>query len=335
MQPRVKVMHRLLLLGTPQIRNPAGLTLSRLMQPRPMALLSVLAVGGAHGATRDRLVSLLWGEAGEGRARRNLSESLYGIHQDLGNEAIAAVGQVLHLNGDVVSTDLAEFLAALPAGDRAAAVDLYRGPFLEGFHVAEAPAFDEWLSAERQRLAGLHSEALEALARAAVAADDHPAAARWWRRLLAADPLSSLVAIGLARALAATGDRANAMEILVSHSALLRAELGMDAGRGVLEAMEEVRAAGSSAPPSGARFAPHLMVPSETVPPPDEAAPSPSASRPAQMPTAAASLLSSGRRRARRHGYGRRDGGHRPGDRARAAARAARHHGNRHHSRNQ
>jgi Tol biopolymer transport system component/DNA-binding SARP family transcriptional activator len=268
------------------------------MQPRPLALLSVLAVGGAHGATRDRLVSLLWGEAGESRARRNLSESLYGIHQDLGNEAIAAVGQVLYLNGDVVSTDVAEFLAALQTGDRVAAAELYRGPFLEGFHVAEAPAFDEWLGVERQRLAALHSEALEALARAAVEAGDHPAAARWWRRLLAADPLNSPVAIGLARALAATGDRANAMEILVGHGALLRAELGMDAGRGVLEAMEEVRAAVASAPQGRAKAAQRPVPPSGGVPHAGEAGPGPSASSPVETPAAQPGAAAPRRRRA-------------------------------------
>ncbi len=256
-------MHRLLLLGTPQVRTPSGTAHARLMQPRPLALLSVLAVGGADGATRDRLVSLLWGEAGESRARHNLSETLYSIHQDLGDDAITAAGQVLYLSGDAVSTDLAEFLVALRTGDRAAAVALYRGPFLEGFHVADGPAFEEWLDAQRRRLAGLHVEALEALAHAAAEAGEHPTAARWWRRLLAVDPLNSPVAIGLARALVAAGDRANAMEVLVSHRALLHAEVGMDAGRGVLEAMEEVRAAVPSAPQREAKSAPRPPVPSE------------------------------------------------------------------------
>jgi Tol biopolymer transport system component/DNA-binding SARP family transcriptional activator len=242
-----------------------------------MAVLSVLAVGGAHGATRDRLVSLLWGEVGESRARHNLSDTLYGIHQDLGGEAVTAVGQVLYLNGDVVSTDLAEFHAGLQTGDRAAAVALYRGPFLDGFHVAEAPAFDEWLGAARQRLASLHAEALEALAHAAVAAGDQPVAARWWRRLLAADSLNSPAAIGLARALAATGDRANAMEILVSHRDLLRAELGMDAGRDILEAMEEVRAAAPSAPHRRAEASLSPTVPSQPASSPAQAAAPPAA----------------------------------------------------------
>lgn len=253
------------------------------MQPRPMALLSVLAVGGAHGATRDRLVSLLWGEVGEGRARHNLSGTLYGIHQDMGGEAVTAVGQVLYLNGDFVSTDLADFLAGVQEGDRVAAVALYRGPFLEGFHVADAPAFDEWLGAERLRLAGVHMEALKALARAAMEAGDHPAAAHWWRSLLAADPLNSPVAIGLARALAAAGDHANAMEILVSHRALLRAELGMDAGHSVLVAMEEVR---------GEQSAPLPAVLSQPVRHPGAVGPGASAPSPAEAPAAAAGTAS-------------------------------------------
>jgi len=259
------------------------------MQPRPIALLSVLAVGGAHGATRDRVVSLLWGEAGEIRARHSLSETLYGIRQDLGGEAITTVGQVLYLSGDVVSTDLAEFLAGLQTGDRAAAVALYRGPFLEGFHVADAPAFDEWLGEEQHRLAGVHVEALEALAQGAVQEGDHRAAARWWRRLLAVDPLNSPAAISLARALAAAGDRANAMEILVSHRALLRAELGMDEGHGILAAMEEVRAAVPSAPQPEAKSTSHRAVAARPARRPEEVSPGPSASSPGAAPAAAAS----------------------------------------------
>ncbi len=268
-------MHRLLLLGTPQVRTPSGATHGRLMQPRPLALLSVLAVGAADGATRDRLVSLLWGEVDESRARHNLSDTLYGVHQDLGDEAIRSVGQVLYLDANVVSTDLAGFFAGLRAGDRSAAVALYRGPFLEGFHVAGASAFDEWLGAERQRFAGLHVGALEALARAAVQEGDHQSAARWWRRLLAVDPLNTPVAIGLARALAATGDRANAMEILVSHGALIRAELGMDAGHGILEAIAEVRTQAPSEPKRETASAPPPIAPAPQPVPNAAAAPPP------------------------------------------------------------
>ncbi len=111
---------------------------------------------------------------------------------------------------------------------------------------------------------------MEGLAHAAVAAGDHPAAAQWWRRLLAADPLSSPAAIGLARALTVTGDRANAMQILVGHRVLLRAELGMDTGPGILEAMEEVRAAAPSTPPRSAEAASQPKAPSQTAPLPHE-----------------------------------------------------------------
>ena len=233
-------MHRLLVLGTPQVRDPAGVPLGRLMQPRPLALLAVLAAAGAHGATRDRLAMLLWGEADENRARHNLSVTLYLIHRELGPDAVTTAGQVLFLSRQVVSSDLDEFLGALRQGDRETALALYRGPFLEGFHVSDAPAFEEWLGLERQSIANRCAEAAEVLA---LASGDAAGAAHWWRRLVAEDPLNSRLVIALARSLAAAGDRGNAMEALVAHRVLLRHELGMDGARGLDEVMEELRAA--------------------------------------------------------------------------------------------
>src|SRR2546426_9334439 len=61
------------------------------------------------------------------------------------------------------------------------------------------------------RLAQCLGRACEALATAATARRDHPAAEEWCRRLTALDPLNSRYALGLVKALTAAGDRAGAL----------------------------------------------------------------------------------------------------------------------------
>jgi len=247
-----------------------------LAQPRPVALLSMLAVARGKGVTRDRLAALLWEDTPEIPARQRLSDTIYHIHRALGADAVTTAGQVVYLNPGTVSTDLGDFLDAIRRGDRERAVELYRGPLLDGFHVSDAPAFDEWLEPERRRVSVRFTEALEALARTAEEAGDYAEAARRWRRLLADDPLNSPAAIALARALAATGDHGNALKVLEAHQTLLREEVGLDAGPGVPEAMAQIRADATAAVRPGApRIAalPVQSVPPITAPAADAAIP--------------------------------------------------------------
>jgi Tol biopolymer transport system component/DNA-binding SARP family transcriptional activator len=272
-------MHRLVLLGAAQVLDAAGVPARGVMQPRPLGLLAVLAVAGTHGATRDRLAMLLWGETNDARARHRLADTLYLVHHALGADAVTTAGKVAYLNRAAVSADVNDFLDALRAGNGEAAIAAYGGRLLEGFFLTGAPAFEEWLGQQRRHLAGLRADVLETLASAHDDAGNHAAAMQYWRRLAADDPLNSRVAIALARAMAAGGDRGNAIKALAAHLALLREELGMDEGHGVLEALEEVRLAPRSfARPAAATGVP--LRPTPTGAAPGEGASEPRAARP-------------------------------------------------------
>jgi DNA-binding SARP family transcriptional activator len=234
-------MVRLLLLGTPQLTGSLPVQPGRVTQPRPMALLAVLASAGRHGVTRDRAVALLWGDSSEARARHHLSDVLYIVHRELGPDAIEASGQTLRLNESAVATDLSVFSRAVQAHQYEAALAEYRGPFLDGFHLAGATAFEEWVTAQRQHLKRQYGDCVESLASAAEAAGDLKEAGRWWRLLLEQDPFNSRVAVSLARSLLANGDRGNALEALESHRQLLRRELDADTGYEVRAFLEETR----------------------------------------------------------------------------------------------
>ena len=204
-------MIRLRLLGGASLSGPDGPLAGRAAQRRRVALLALLALARKPVA-RDKLIAWLWPESDTTSARRLLSEALYVVRRDVDERAIEALGDQLRLDPDRVACDAVEFEDALARGDAAAAVDLYDGPFLDGFFVNDAEEFERWAAAERDRLERRYREALEQLAVEAARRGDARAASSWWRRLAAQDPLDGRVALALMNALVAAGDRAGALQ---------------------------------------------------------------------------------------------------------------------------
>jgi DNA-binding SARP family transcriptional activator/TolB-like protein/Tfp pilus assembly protein PilF len=217
-------------LATFRLRGLGGLALVASIgaaagqQRRRLALLALLASGRERGITRDRLVSLLSPESSTESARHSLHQLLYYLRQQLGDDAFLG-SDPLRLNTAVISSDVLEFEDAIERGELARAAALYGGPFLDGFHLNVAP-FEDWVASERLRLTTMHAEAIRELACESEAAGDRSAATKWWRQLATLDPLSGSAALGLMRALAASGDASAALRHARDHTAMLRAELG-------------------------------------------------------------------------------------------------------------
>jgi serine/threonine-protein kinase len=113
-----------------------------------LALLALLAVTGSRGLTRDKLIAYLWPESTPENARHALEQLLYSLRRQTPKELVIG-GNPLRLNPAVVAADVEEFDRRLEAGDREAALALYRGPFLDGFFLTDSPEFEEWTEAER------------------------------------------------------------------------------------------------------------------------------------------------------------------------------------------
>ena len=220
-----------------RLRTLGGLTLARgsvdltgaVTQRRRLAILAVLAVAGQQGWSRDKLQALLWPESDADDARHVLNQLLHAQRRQVGFEGLFLGRKTLHLNPELISTDVGEFEAALAGGDPAAAAAVYGGPFLDGFFLKHAPEFDHWVDDQRSRLARRYLEAVAALAQRA-ARDGRPAeAAGWWRRALEADPLDTPAAVGLVESLIAAGDRLGALREGRRYAALVQTELGVAA----------------------------------------------------------------------------------------------------------
>jgi DNA-binding SARP family transcriptional activator len=234
---------RLRTFGTLALSGPEDDTfLSSQGHPRRrLALLAVLAAAGKEGRSRDQLLVLFWRDATQSHARHSLDQLLYAIRSSIDEAVFAGVNPV-HLNSAVISSDVGDFHAALKRGDLQAAVEEYRGPFLDGFFLTDAPEFEQWLDAERARLERSFSGALERLAQSAEAAQEHATAVRWWRKLAETDPVSGKNAAGLIRALMNAGDHSAALQYAEHYEAVVKRELGTSVGPVVANLVAEVRA---------------------------------------------------------------------------------------------
>jgi pimeloyl-ACP methyl ester carboxylesterase len=131
-----------------RIRALGGLELegSTFTRPKPLLLLTYLALEGPR-ARRD-VAELFWPRSG-GRLKT--------LTVTLGRLRSGALGCVASDGRKVwaeVDTDVARLLAALDRDDLDAALELYRGPFAEGFLVGDGEIeLEEWVVGTRERIA--------------------------------------------------------------------------------------------------------------------------------------------------------------------------------------
>ena len=222
-------MLRLQTFGSAFLTGPTGEPIAGAApQRRTLALLAALAVAGEGGSSRDKLVGLLWPEVDAERARHSLTQALYTARKAVQIDDLFVVGADIRLNEARITSDVREFEAALAAGNLQRAVELYRGPFLDGFFVSGSPEFERWSSAQRERLAGRAADALERLATSAEGSGDYRSAIEWRKRFCTLFPYDSGAALKLMTAMAKAGDRAGALQHAQAHAALLRAELDIE-----------------------------------------------------------------------------------------------------------
>lgn len=196
-------------------------------QRRLLALLVVLALAGERGLSRDKLIALLWPEAGEERARHSLTQALYAARRALNAEDLFEGRGDLRLNGERLQSDVRALEQALAVGDDERAAALYAGPFADGFYLPGCGEFEQWTSGQRSRLEDGVIGALERLARQAESDGRPRDAVEWRKRLATIRPLDASTAVGLMTSLAHAGDRAGALQHARLHETLLREELGL------------------------------------------------------------------------------------------------------------
>ena len=191
---------------------------------RAESLLAYLLLHRDAPQPRQRLAFLLWPGSSDGQAQTNLRKVLHTLRRALPDaDRLIEIGpRTLRWRPDApLWLDVERFERAVADGRSADAVGLYAGDLLEG-------RYDDWLAAERERLAGLLADALQRLARQHEQDHRWPEAIRCAERLIARDPLREdyhRLLIGLCRA---SGDRARAVRAYHVCATTLEDELGIE-----------------------------------------------------------------------------------------------------------
>lgn len=249
-------MPNLKLLGGVVLADEDGPVEGPVARRHPLALLALLAVAPARSLSRAKLVGYLWPDAREAKARNRLNTHLHHLRRQLGEDVLTSSGDELRLSRERLSCDVWAFEDALESETWERAVDLYEGPFLDGFRLKNTPTFGKWVDRERDRLARSYRAALEALAERAEERGEPAAAAGWWRKRVNEDPYDSRVIRRLMEALTTAGNPAAALRVARTHIQLVREELGTEPSPKVRELAERIEAGEAevgraASPPAG------------------------------------------------------------------------------------
>jgi DNA-binding SARP family transcriptional activator len=131
---------------------------------KALALLIYLTTeAGIH--TREKLTTLFWPESDATRGRGMLRTTLAHLREVLDTAYLSVEPQALSfafqsnfeldLHTLQVALDLIQSQPSPAVRERVMSqlqrvVNLYRGDFLEGFSLADTPAFDDWVSLQRE-----------------------------------------------------------------------------------------------------------------------------------------------------------------------------------------
>jgi DNA-binding SARP family transcriptional activator len=273
-------------LGPPEIRLE-GRRLTGLHSDKVRALLFYLAVEAGRPHRRESLAGLLWPDYPERSARTNLSNALSNLRTALGDRDAAlptfhVSRAAIQFNGQSDCwVDAAAFGDLVECGNWEETIDLYRGPFLEGFSLPDSRPFEQWTLVVRERLRRRMMAALEAQTAEREERGDYARAIEVARHQLEIEPWHEEGHRALMRLLALSGHRSAALTQYEACTRVLKEELDVAPSAETRALYEDIRADKTgarreaprrqpdggtpSALPTGAGPAPGLPAPTSPV----------------------------------------------------------------------
>lgn len=248
-------MLTLALLGPPEVRHVGRLL--TFPTRKTLALVVYLAVQGGR-QPREKLTALLWPESDEDRGRAALRQTLALLGDTLRAEACVS-GQHLVVRRDALAFDFgSEFtldVAALQssltprlerAPDEIVAVltpiaEHYKGDFLEGFSLTDAPEFDAWASVQREVFHRRMDAVFDRLSLAQLQTRRFDAALDTTARWVAHDRWSEPAHRRLIQLYAAAGERTAALRAYETCRLILSDELGVEPDSDTQALAERIR----------------------------------------------------------------------------------------------
>lgn len=187
---------------------------------RADALLYYMLV--RRSATRQELISLLWESCDEEVGLKNLRNALYTLKKSLGDLLLSPQKSLVVLNDQwEIDCDYDRFTRG---GDFSA----YQGPFLQGFSVKNAFAYEEWIGRTREKLHAQYLSLLAHHAQEAEDAGDFPSAQQYASDYLREDPLDEKMASFLMTLYRKAAQYPKAAQVYQRLKEALTEELGAD-----------------------------------------------------------------------------------------------------------
>ena len=197
-------------------------------QQRPLDLLKLVVALGGKDIDAESVMAALWPDAEGAAAKNSFDSAMFRLRKLLDVEdSLELASGKLSLDTSLIWTDVRALDAALdhaddapPAAAARRLLSAYPGPLLGS---EESP----WIAKPRDALRARVVRALMDLGQKLERSADHADAIEVYRRALEADNLAESLYRGLMRALAATGDRAEAMNAFRRCRELLSIVLGV------------------------------------------------------------------------------------------------------------
>lgn len=233
---------------------------SGLVSLKAQALLIFLACGQRQYG-REVLADLLWDERSQSQASSNLRYLLSSLRKQLGDyvtitRKYAGVNPEADIWLDAIVLEQGLHTIRNQGGLSSASMieevkkmlTLYKGEFLEGFHVSDCRGFEDWLIGERERLHHLVVDALHDLVGCELQAGDYKAGIGDAARLLELDPLMEDGHRQLMRLLVSSGQRGAALAQYERCREHLQEELGIEPELLTQELYAEIKSGVSGRP---------------------------------------------------------------------------------------
>ncbi|MCL4275757.1 MAG: tetratricopeptide repeat protein [Anaerolineales bacterium] len=206
---------------------------------------------------REKLAELLWADRSSAQGLTNLRTILTSLRRELDDHlVITREALAFNTKGDLW-LDVDEFErqlgelglpdhASLPRDEAAAsklrsALDLYRGDFLEGFHLRDGQGFEEWVILQRERLKRLAREGFRLLSRYHLEngffSEGVESAARWLRL----DPYDEEACRTQMWSFLRTGQRSAALQCYQSLKHRLSQDLGISPSPATTELFRRIQ----------------------------------------------------------------------------------------------
>jgi len=271
---------RLAYLGGMQMSR-GGTPLSGFVSVKAPALVCYLALTG-RPCFRLVLAGLLWGDFPEEDACANLRKVLSNLRALIGSNLITTPQTVTFDRQSSYWLDVEAFLdradketrrqgnketekqgdkeiteQELPLSTSSvstylpelrAAADLYRGDFLDGFYVRHAPAFEEWVLGQRERLRREAARVFQVLAGYYAGRGEHNPALAYTSRQLALDPWREEAHRQMMALLFRSGQRSAALAQYEQCRRLLAQELDIEPTAETIALYRRIRASGAPRP---------------------------------------------------------------------------------------